>query len=48
VVRRAGDGSVAVLFTGPDRARLRLDEDGDGIIDQNLPTSWTALLTTAH
>ena len=44
VVRRAGVGSVAVLFTGPDRARLRVDEDGDGIIDQNLPTSWTALL----
>ena len=43
VVRRAGVGSVAVLFTGPDRARLRVDEDGDGIIDQNLPTSWTAL-----
>lgn len=44
VVRRAGDGSVSALFTGPDSARLRADEDGDGIIDQNLPTSWTALL----
>lgn len=44
VVRRAGGGSVAALFTGPDRARLRADEDGDGIIDQNLPATWTGLL----
>ena len=43
VVRRAGGGSVSVLFTGPDSARLRADDDGDGIIDQNLPTSWSAL-----
>lgn len=43
VVRRVGGGSVAVLFTGPDAARLRADEDGDGIIDQNLPASWSAL-----
>ncbi|MHB8079488.1 MAG: hypothetical protein ACYDIE_09550 [Candidatus Krumholzibacteriia bacterium] len=47
-VRQAGGGSVAVLFTGPDRARLRADEDGDGIIDQNLPTSWAALLAVAR
>jgi hypothetical protein len=44
VVRRTGGGSASALFTGPDSARLRADEDGDGIIDQNLPTSWTALL----
>lgn len=43
VVQRVNGGSVAVLFAGPDSARLRADEDGDGIIDQNLPTSWTAL-----